>query len=219
MALMKQRSLGHSLQRGFGFRQLALGDAVNPSPGARSRPSGSRTPSGQTAGIRFGGLVSKQTLGILLLALLSGCQTTGNSGRAALDQKSAEPLRVCAGENELPYSNRDREGFENAIAEVLGKALNRPVEYVWWQDARFVVRDYLNAGKCDVIIGADPEDPRLATTEPYYRSGYVFVTRKGTEVKDWDDPQLRQAERIAFVPHSPAEVMLRKIGRYEEMFF
>ncbi|GAB4354365.1 MAG: substrate-binding domain-containing protein [Methylohalobius crimeensis] len=161
--------------------------------------------------------MKQRLLSTLLLVLLSGCQTAGNSGLASLE--SAKPLRVCAGENELPYSNREREGFENAIAEELGEAIKRPVEYVWWQDARFVVRNYLNAGKCDVIIGADPGDPRLATTEPYYRSGYVFVTRQGMEVQDWDDPALQQAERIAFVPHSPAEVMLRKIGRYEDMFF
>ncbi len=126
---------------------------------------------------------------------------------------------MCAGENELPYSNRAGEGFENAIARELGKALGRPVEFVWWQDARFVVRNYLNAGKCDVMIGVDQGNPLVETTTPYYRSGYVFVTRRDVKVRDWDDPLLQQAERIAFVPHSPAEIMLRKIGRYTDMFF
>ncbi len=152
---------------------------------------------------------------VLLPWLLLGCQSQ-QAGTMALD---GPPLRVCAGENELPYSDREGRGFENAIARELGEALGRPVRFVWWQDARFVVRNYLNAGKCDLMIGVDPGHPELTTSRPYYRSGYVFVTRKGVEVSDWDDPLLQRAGHIAFVPHSPAEVMLRKIGRYADMFF
>lgn len=153
---------------------------------------------------------------LLSLMLVAGCQSHPQTATVAFQ---GPPLKVCAGENEMPYSNRQGEGFENAIARELGKALGRPVEFVWWRDARFVVRDYLNAGKCDVMIGVDADNPLVDTTTPYYRSGYVFVTRKGVEVTDWDDPLLQRAERIAFVPHGPAEVMLRKIGRYEDMFF
>ncbi|BCX89251.1 mxaJ protein [Methylomarinovum tepidoasis] len=153
--------------------------------------------------------------GMVCLCLL-GCQGQPAREAAALP---GPPLRVCAGENELPYSNRAGEGFENAIARELGQALRRRVEFVWWRDARFVVRNYLDAGKCDVIIGVDADNPLVETTTPYYRSGYVFVTRKGVTVRDWDDPLLQQAGRIAFVPYSPAEIMLRKIGRYADMFF
>jgi mxaJ protein len=36
------------------------------------------------------------------------------------------PLRVCADPNNLPFSNAAREGFENRIADLLGRELKRP---------------------------------------------------------------------------------------------
>ncbi len=153
---------------------------------------------------------------LLLLATLTGCQSNPVTESVALQ---GSPLKVCAGENELPYSNRAGEGFENAIARELGQALGRKVTFVWWQDARFVIKNQLNVGKCDVMIGVDADNPLVDTTRPYYRSGYVFVTHKGVAVEGWDDPLLQQADHIAFVPHSPSEIMLRKIGRYSDMFF
>ena len=93
-------------------------------------------------------------------------------------QSQAADLNVCAGKDELPYSNENKQGFENDIAEVLGKALNRKVNFVWWTDPRYTVRDYLDKNKCDVILGLDPSDPRVLTTIPYYKTSYVFITRQ-----------------------------------------
>ncbi|MVF24455.1 methanol oxidation system protein MoxJ [Methylocaldum sp. BRCS4] len=135
-------------------------------------------------------------------------------------EAAAEPLKVCAAENELPYSNKDGEGFENKLAELIGKELGRPVEYVWWQDPRYFIRDQLDRGLCDVVIGVDTDDPRMSTSKPYYRSGYVFIYRKekGVKVADWDSDFLKKAERIAFMPDTPAETMLKKVGRYYDQF-
>jgi mxaJ protein len=133
---------------------------------------------------------------------------------------AAEPLKVCAGENDLPYSDKNHAGFENKLAELIGRELGRPVEYVWWTDPRYFVRDQLDRGECDLVMGVDEGDPRMLTTAPYYRTGYVFVHRKekGLKVDDWDDAFLKTAGRIAFLPDTPAETMLRKIGRYNDMF-
>ncbi|GAB4261960.1 MAG: substrate-binding domain-containing protein [Methylomicrobium sp.] len=134
----------------------------------------------------------------------------------------AEPerLKVCNAEDEMPYANQKGEGFENKIAQVIGDELGRPIEYVNWTDARYFVRDYLDKGLCDIVIGMDTGDPRVSTTEPYYRSGYVFITRANDhlELEGWDSEALMKAERIAFIPGTPAEVMMRKIGRYNDMF-
>ncbi|MEC4748438.1 methanol oxidation system protein MoxJ [Methylomicrobium sp. Wu6] len=131
-----------------------------------------------------------------------------------------EPLKVCAAEDEMPYSNKAGEGFENKLAALLGKALERKVEMVYWTDPRYYVRDYLDKGLCDVTLGVDAGDPRVLTTKSYYRSGYVFITREqdGIEVENWDSEALRKAKKIAFVPGTPAEVMLRAIGRYNDLF-
>ncbi|MDF9391481.1 MULTISPECIES: methanol oxidation system protein MoxJ [Methylococcus] len=134
--------------------------------------------------------------------------------------KRAEPLKICAAENEMPYSNKAGEGFENTLADLIGKALGRPVENVWWSDARYFVRDFLDQGLCEVVIGVDTGDPRMLTSTPYYRSGYVFIYRKdkGERITDWNSDALKTAKRIAFMPDTPAETMIRKIGRYNDMF-
>ncbi|WP_442497593.1 methanol oxidation system protein MoxJ [Methylobacter sp. sgz302048] len=141
-------------------------------------------------------------------------------GFAASGAFAQEPLKVCAAEDEMPYSNKKGEGFENKLAQLVGEELGRKVEYVTWTDPRFYLRDYLDKGLCDVSIGMDTGDPRVLTTRPYYRSGYVFITRQNDnlDLRNWDSEVLRKAERIAYVPGSPAEVMMRAIGRYNDMF-
>src|SRR5690606_35289293 len=41
---------------------------------------------------------------------------------------SEEKLKVCADPNNLPFSNREREGFENRLAEVWARQLGRELE-------------------------------------------------------------------------------------------
>ncbi|WP_020481118.1 methanol oxidation system protein MoxJ [Methylomonas sp. MK1] len=129
-------------------------------------------------------------------------------------------LKVCTAENEMPYSNQAGEGFENKLAQYVAEQLGRKLETVGWTDPRYFIRDYLDKGLCDVVMGVDAGDPRLLTTAPYYRSGYVFISRAkdGFDLQNWDSPALKQAKRIAFAPGSPAETMLRAIGRYNDMF-
>ncbi len=134
--------------------------------------------------------------------------------------KKAEPLKVCAAENELPYSDKEGRGFENKLAELIGQELGRPIENVWWTDARYFVRDLLDKKLCDLVMGVDTGDPRMLTSVPYYRSGYVFVyaADKAGEFQNWDSPALKSAQRIAFIPDTPPDLMLKKIGRFNDMF-
>lgn len=134
--------------------------------------------------------------------------------------QAAEPLRICAAEAELPYSDKEGRGFENRLAAILAQELHRTVENVWWQDPRYFVRDQLDRGLCDVVMGVDQDDPRVLSSEPYYRSSYVFIYPRSAslKVKDWDSPYLKQARQIAFMPDSPPETMLKKIGRYNDQF-
>lgn len=102
-------------------------------------------------------------------------------------------LRVCADPNNLPFSNDHGKGFENALAEMVAKDLGRAVRYTWWPQRRGFVRSTLSAGECDVVMGV-PSDYDLALpTAPYYRSTYVFVTRRdrGLHLSSLDDPRLR----------------------------
>ena len=107
-------------------------------------------------------------------------------------------FRVCADPDNMPASNRQLQGFENKIADVIAKDLGASVSYVWWGQRRGFIRNTMNAtlkeGRCDVMIGAPEGYDLVRTTKPYYRSTYVFVYRKdrGLQIKSRDDPILKK---------------------------
>jgi mxaJ protein len=103
------------------------------------------------------------------------------------------PLRVCAEPNNLPSSHRDGSGFENRIARLVADDLGRPLEFVWHPQWRAFTRKTLGAGKCDLLVGVPRGMPNVLTTQPYYRSSYVLVSRAGETLIDGiDDPRLLQ---------------------------
>lgn len=106
---------------------------------------------------------------------------------------SENALRVCADPNNLPFSNQKGEGFENKIAELIAADMHRPVEYTWWAQRRGFFRNTLKDGKCDVVMSVPAAFEMAAPTKSYYRSTYVFVTRKDRrlDIKSFDDPQLK----------------------------
>jgi quinoprotein dehydrogenase-associated probable ABC transporter substrate-binding protein len=103
-------------------------------------------------------------------------------------------LRVCADPNNLPFSNAKGEGFENRIAELMARDLGTTLRYVWLPQRRGFVRNSLNAGTCDLIVGVPAEFDPVRTTKPYYRSTYVFVQRadRGPPVSSLADTLLRR---------------------------
>lgn len=102
-------------------------------------------------------------------------------------------LRVCADPNNLPFSNRAGEGFENRIADLVAAELGTTVEYTWWAQRRGFLRSTLAAGLCDVVIGVPSALDMLLVTAPYYRSTYVVVAPADLrpELRSLDDPRLR----------------------------
>lgn len=105
------------------------------------------------------------------------------------------PLRVCADPNNLPFSDRAEAGFENALAELVAESLGRDgVAYTWHPQRRGFIRNTLGAHACDLVIGVPVDYELAATTQPYYYSTYVFVTRTDAnfEIHGMDDPDLRE---------------------------
>jgi mxaJ protein len=107
---------------------------------------------------------------------------------------AAAPLRVCADPNNLPFSNDRGEGFENKLAEMLAGDMGTRVEYTWWAQRRGFVRHTLSAGACDVLLGVPARYELAQTTQPYYRSRYVFVSRhdRRLQLGSLDDERLKQ---------------------------
>jgi mxaJ protein len=126
---------------------------------------------------------------------LSGChrdaaRTTDN--RQPTTAKRV--LRVCSDPNNLPFSNQRQEGFENRIASLIARDLHADVRYTWWAQRRGFIRNTLKAHACDVIMGLPSAIDMAATTRPYYRSTYVFVSRKdrNLHVGSFDDAILKK---------------------------
>lgn len=113
---------------------------------------------------------------------------------AAGSVMSAHPgLRVCADPNNMPFSNQRGEGFENKIAELVARELHRPLTYFWWPQRRGFIRNSLNAGRCDVVIGVPAQYGLLQPTRSYDRSSYAFVTRRDRHLRidSFDAPVLK----------------------------
>ena len=109
---------------------------------------------------------------------------------------STTALRVCADPNNLPFSNKQGEGFENKLANLIADDMHVPVEYTWWAQRRGFFRSTLKAGLCDVVMGVPSSFELAATTQPYYRSTYVFVSRsdRNLNVQSFDDPALHSVK-------------------------
>ena len=134
-------------------------------------------------------MASMRRLCVLCMGLTVHC------GMAAADSLNTRPaLRVCADPNNLPFSNDRGEGFENKLAELMARHMNRDLQYMWWAQRRGFVQNTLQAGRCDLILGMPAESQSALTTRAYYRSSYVFVTRKAANLSlhNFGDPRLRQ---------------------------
>ena len=134
-----------------------------------------------------------------------------NSGRGGEAQRidDGTEFKVCADQDNMPYSNSKFEGFENKIAEVLAKDLGKKLTYQFWYDRQGFLRNTLNAKRCDVVMGTVDGNDALRTSNPYYRSGHVFIWRKDSNynITNWNSPDLRKGV-IGVVGQSPATIPL-----------
>ncbi len=103
-------------------------------------------------------------------------------------------LVVCADPNNLPFSNRAGEGFENKLVSLLARDLRTPVQYIWWAQRRGFVRHTLTPQGCDLWPGVAVGTEGVKTSRPYYRSTYEFVTRREDPLQhlSLDDPRLQR---------------------------
>lgn len=134
---------------------------------------------------------------LILMALALGaaaCGVEGHAGPPARSPRTPRSLRVCADPNNLPFTNQKRQGFENELADLVARDLHAEVRYTWWPQRRGFIRNTLKAGACDVVLGIPSSFEMALATRPYYRSTYVFVSRKdrGIEVRSFDDPALKK---------------------------
>ena len=123
-------------------------------------------------------------------------------------------LRVCADPANLPMSNDKGEGFENKLAELVGRSFGLPVVYTWFPQATGFVRQTLNARRCDLIMGFAQGDELVQNSNHYYRSAYVLIYKPGGEldgIETLADPRLK-GKRIGVVAGTPPATILALNG-------
>jgi quinoprotein dehydrogenase-associated probable ABC transporter substrate-binding protein len=147
-----------------------------------------------------------------LLHLFCTSIAAAGIAHAALAQEVSprSELRVCADPNNLPFSNEKGDGFENKIAELLGRDMSLPVRYFWFPQIIGFVRNGLQAGRCDLVMGTVAGDEIMQTTTPYYFTSYMLVFRADKKLSpDLDDPALKQIHIGIISGTPPSDLLVR----------
>lgn len=121
-------------------------------------------------------------------------------------------LKVCGDPDNMPFSNKQSEGFENKIAEVVARELGAELTYFWWPHQRGLVRRALRPGLCDVMISIPQGWDQVLWTKPYYRSAYVLIYPKnrGLRIASLDDPILKRLKIGVYINTPPAEALANR---------
>jgi len=147
----------------------------------------------------------------MAIAVVGALASTGHVVLAQIaDENSIElidpqVLRVCADPHNLPFSNEAGEGFENKLAELFAQKLGKTLAYSYYPGATGFLRNTLNAHRCDVVMGMPQGDDLVQGTNPYYRTAYALVSKRGSgleTVETLEDPRLKD-KRIGIVAGTP----------------
>lgn len=148
----------------------------------------------------------------LVLTVLFGFSLFGFSMPAfaqTSDLVDRTSLRVCADPANKPFSTKNRDGFENKIAELIAGELGVKVKYTWFPQSVGFIRQTLDKKKCDIIIGYVSAHELVLNSNPYYKTSYVLIHRKGDfeGIKNLDDPRLK-GKKIGVIAGTPPVTIL-----------
>lgn len=123
----------------------------------------------------------------------------------------AGPLRVCADPDNLPFSKADgpERGLYIELAELVGRQLGTPVEYVWWltYNQRRALRNSMDG--CDAYFAlpadADYRLRGLVRTKPFLDVRYALVAPPALKVQQLADLKGR---RIGVLHASPPHILM-----------
>ena len=139
------------------------------------------SPAGGAAPARAGGRPSSRP----------AATSRGRAGAApasAVLRISRRPEQPAVHQRAAARASRTRS--PSCIADELGA----DVEYTWRAQRRGFFREALKEGEADLVLGVPAGFDMALTTAPYYRSTYVFVTRKDRQldIRSLDDPALKK---------------------------
>jgi mxaJ protein len=131
-------------------------------------------------------------------------------------------VRICADPDNLPFSSREKAGFDNRVAELLVRKMGKDPVFVWTRARRGFLRERFNHGDCDLLMGLPEGVKHVRETIPYYLSSYLFVTRKRENLKlsSFSDPAIgsqRIGLQILEEDFSPPSLPLIRYGHASQL--
>ena len=136
------------------------------------------------------------------------------AAKQAAKRRKLDTLSVCADPGNMPLSDRDRQGFQNKIIEVVARAMGAEVRYFWRPYLeRGLTRETFANNECDVLLDMPADSRSVLTSLPIYRSTYVLAYKSDRvyDFKSLDDPRLKEL-KVGTYQHSAIRIALAKYG-------
>ena len=146
------------------------------------------------------------------------------AGALVAPAAGADPLRVCADPDNLPFSKSEgpERGMYVELAELVGKQLGQPVEYTWYytQMQRRALRNTILQDACDAVFalpaGPDYKARGLRKTQAFIEVGYAIVAAPGFSFNSLDD---LKSTRLAVQYGSTPQIFLSTLDGFKTTTF
>ena len=89
-------------------------------------------------------------------------------------------FRVCADPHNMPFSTDKGEGFENKLAELFADKLGKGLAYAWYPQAHGLRAQHARRAQMRRHDGRAARRDLVQVTNPYYRTAYALVFKRGT---------------------------------------
>jgi len=129
--------------------------------------------------------------------------------------KQMGSLRICADPGNMPITSDKGDGFSNKIATIIAEGMGTHTSYFYRPYLeRGLTRQTFDNNECDILMDMSPDDDRMMTTIPVYRSTFVLAYRsdKGIAIKSLDDPKLLNDYKVGVFQHSAIRTVLQEHG-------
>lgn len=132
---------------------------------------------------------------------------------------SAGVLRVCADPDNLPFSKSDgsERGMYVELAELVGKQIGSPVEYVWWltYNQRKALRNTILQDGCDAYFAlpadADYKLRGLQRSRSFINVSYAAVAAPAVNIAALAD---LKGKRLGVLHATPPHILLSQLEGY-----
>ena len=151
---------------------------------------------------------------VFALAIVSGFSLVGASTAQTSDLVSNNALRVCADPANHPMSDKDGNGYENRLAELVASKLELPVSYTWYPMATGFIRNTLRAKECDLVIGYAQGHELVLNTNHYLTSVYTLIVPKDGDLADVETLSDRRLKdrKVGIIAGTPPAVHMAQNG-------